>query len=304
VTRDDRKLGRFRDDAARRRFMTAYDDALTFWPCAPEHLDVATRFGTTHVLRSGSAEGTPIVLLHAVAVASPMWFANVGALGEHHPVYAIDTIGDVGRSLQTAAIPGAADLAVWLDDALTALGRDRVHLVGLSYGGWLVLNQALRAPDRLAGITSIDPPGAFGRPKASFVASMVPDGFLAKFVHSDPALHRLLARLNDGVPPAPPLLGLSVAGLRTFRARQPFPARLKDDELRRIRTPALLLFGERSPVNRASSAAQRARQFIANAHAEVISGAGHMLPVQMPDLFARRVLRFVDEIDERERPLP
>ena len=36
-----------------------------------------------------------------MAVSSPLWFANVAALGERHPVYAVDTITDAGRSVQT-----------------------------------------------------------------------------------------------------------------------------------------------------------------------------------------------------------
>lgn len=301
--RDARKLSRFRDAAAQRRFLTAYDAALTFWPAPPTHIDVETRYGTTHVLSSGASTGTPIVLLHAVAVASPAWFADIAALSEDHPVYAIDTITDAGRSKQHTRVRDADDLALWLDDVLAALDLDRVHLVGLSYGGWLALNQARHSPDRLAGITSIDPPGAIGGPRASFVVKMVPDGILAKFAKSEKALHRLLRLLNNGVLPAQPLLDLSVLGLRTFRAKQPFPKRMTDEELRCIHTPALLLFGERSPVNHARRAGERSRMCIPNAETEVVPDAGHMLPVEQPELFTRRVLSFINDIDARDSTL-
>ena len=80
--RDARQLGRFRDDVARRRFLTAYDNALAAWPTPPSQLDVETRYGTTHVLAVGPESATPIVLLHATAVSSPSWFASVAALSE------------------------------------------------------------------------------------------------------------------------------------------------------------------------------------------------------------------------------
>lgn len=296
---DARKLGRFRDPDAQRRFLTAYDAALTFWPSPPAHLHVETRHGTTHVLSVGPSTGTPIVLLHAVAVASPAWFADIAALSEHHPVYAIDTITDAGRSTQQTRVRDADDLAAWLVDVLAALDLTRVHLVGLSYGGWLALNQARRSPERLASITSVDPPGALGRPSAAFVVKILPDSVLAKFTKSDKALHRLLRLLNNGVTPEQPLLDLSVAGLRTFRARQPFPKRMTDEELRGIHVPALLLFGERSPVNHARRAAERCRRCIPNAETDVVPDAGHMLPVEKPELFTRRVLSFIDDIDIR-----
>jgi pimeloyl-ACP methyl ester carboxylesterase len=294
---DAHKLSRFRDAAAHRRFLTAYDAALTFWPAAPTQLDVETRHGTTHVLSSGPSTGTPIVLLHAVAVASPAWFADIVALSEDHLVYAIDTITDAGRSKQKSRVRDVDDLVLWLVDVLAALNLNRVHLVGLSYGGWLALNQARYSPDRLASITSIDPPGAIGRPRSTFVVKMVTDSVLAKFAKSDKALHRLLRLLNNGILPAQPVLDLSVLGLRTFRARQPFPKRMTDEELRRLNIPALLLFGERSPVNHARRAAQRSRRCIPNVETEVVPDAGHMLPIEKPELFTRRVLSFVNAID-------
>jgi pimeloyl-ACP methyl ester carboxylesterase len=222
-------------------------------------------------------------------------------LSERHPVHAIDTITDAGRSTQKTRIRNGVDMASWLDDVLGALELDRVRIVGLSYGGWLALNQARHSSDRLASVTSVDPPGAIGRPRATFVVKMMPDAALAKLAKSDKALHRLLELLNNGRLPAQPLLDLSVAGLRTFLAKQPFPKRMSDDELRRIRTPTLLLFGGRSPVNYAPRAAERSRRCLPNAAVEVVPDAGHMLPVEMPEPFASRVLAFIDDIDARDQ---
>jgi pimeloyl-ACP methyl ester carboxylesterase len=117
------------------------------------------------------------------------------------------------------------DTSQWLDDVLAALDLDRAHLVGLSYGGWLALNQARRSPDRLASITSVDPPGALGRASVTFIIKILPDSLLAKFAKSDKALHRLLRLLNNGTPPAQRLLELSVAGLRRRGAAESSNAR-------------------------------------------------------------------------------
>jgi pimeloyl-ACP methyl ester carboxylesterase len=296
--REARRLGRFRSDAAESRFLAAYDAALDCWPAPPEHHDVDTRFGTTHVLRSGTGSGSPIVLLHAIAVSSPAWYADIAALAEVHPVYAIDTITDPGRSRQSAPVRGGDDYAVWLAEVLAALQLDHAHLVGLSYGGWLALNQARRSPVGVASVTAVDPVSAIGRPRAGFIVRILPDSLLA-LARSDPALHRLLALLNNGTVPAQPLLDLSVAGLRTFRAKQPFPKRQTDDDLRSIDLPTLLFFCGRSPVNNAACAAARARQYISNVEVEVVPDAGHMLPVERPAFFTERVLRFIAGIDAR-----
>ena len=301
MTRADRRVGRFRSESARLRFFAAYDRALEAWPTRPSESDVATSYGTTHVLAIGAGSATPIVLLPGLAVSAPSWFADAAALSEGRRVYAVDTIGDVGRSVQTARVRDGSDMASWLDEVLIALDLERVHLVGLSYGGWLTVNQAVRAPERLASVTAVDPVGAIGRPQWTFLAGIVPDSILASVAKSDRALHRLMRRLNNGSTPRQPLLDISVAGLRTFVGKQPFPKRLTDDELRRVRTPALLLFCERSPVNRAPRAVQRSCDLIEGATAEVVPDAGHMLPVEKPALFTDRVLDFVHEVDGRSR---
>ena len=77
------------------------------------------------------------------------------------------------------------------------------------------------------------------------MVKIVPDSVLA-LAKSEKAIHRLMARLNNGAVPGQPLLDLSVAGLRTFVAKQPFPKRMTDDELRRITVPTLLLLCARA----------------------------------------------------------
>lgn len=290
--KSDRRISRFKGEVERAAYVKAYDRALAAWPTMPEQLDIATRFGTTHVHACGSTEGVPIVLLHAVAVSSPLWFANVAALGDHHPVYAIDTVTDAGRSVQTAAVRDGADMAAWLGETFAALDLPAAHLVGLSFGGWLALNQARRAPDRVVSVTAIDPPGAIGRMKMN--VDFLPDAALAMFAKSDPALHRLLKKLNNGTLPPAPIVDLSVAGLRNFLLKQPFPKRMSDEELASIACPTLLMIGDQSPVTNAARAIERVRRLMPNAEVEVVPDAGHMIPVEHASHFNDRVLRFID----------
>ena len=63
----------FKDDAARARYMTAYDAVLARWPVPYDDLMVPTDLGPTHVISSGPKGAPPLVLLHAaLATAWPM----------------------------------------------------------------------------------------------------------------------------------------------------------------------------------------------------------------------------------------
>ncbi|WP_414942387.1 alpha/beta fold hydrolase [Amycolatopsis sp. cmx-11-51] len=78
------------------------------------------------------------------------------ALAERHAVYAIDTLGEAGGSVQTAPFEDIRDRAAALDDVFETLGLTAVHLVGGSTGGWHAVNQAIHAPGRLASIGLLD----------------------------------------------------------------------------------------------------------------------------------------------------
>ena len=291
-------VGRFRDVAAQARFEAAYDRALRAWSTPPSSQEVNTSFGVTNILSCGVSEGVPVVLLPAIAVSAASWFANAGPLGAHHPVIAVDTIGDVGRSRQTEPVRDGAAISRWLDEVIDALGADRVHLVGLSYGGWIALNQACRSSDRLASVTAVDPPGAIVRTRARLMIEFVPDAMLAKVAKSEPALHRLLRRRNNGALPDQPLLDLAVAGLRTFIGKQPRPRRMSDTELASIPIPTCLLIGGRSPLTDAPRAVDRACRVIRNVDTEIVADGGHMLSTENPTVFNERVLRFIGRIDQ------
>jgi pimeloyl-ACP methyl ester carboxylesterase len=287
------KVGHFRSAEGRARFERAYAAALATWPTAPSPLDVPTRFGPTHVNACGAAAGTPIVLLHGLFMTSTSWAPNVAALGERHPVFAVDTICDAGLSVQERAVGGGVDLAAWLDDVLAGLDLARAHLVGLSYGSWLALNQALRAPERVASVTAIEPPGVITRGKVSILCEMVRAGV----VRSDRALERLTGILGGGTPLPEPLLDVLAGAFRDFKVVQPFAELLKDDQLRSITTAMLLVFGARSPMSNGQRALDRASRLVPNLRAELVAGAAHTPTLEQPDVLNRMILDFVEGVD-------
>lgn len=123
-----------------------------------------TSFGTTHVYRYGPADPTaesrmPVVLIHGAGGCSAQWYPNTHALSDERPVYALDTPGAPGRSVHRESMWQPEHAAQWMDEALDALGLDRVHLAGSSYGGWLVINQVHLRPGRIASVTGLDPGG-------------------------------------------------------------------------------------------------------------------------------------------------
>jgi 2-hydroxy-6-oxo-octa-2,4-dienoate hydrolase len=104
----------------------------------------------TNYLEAGS--GPPVVLVHGSGPgisAYANWRLTIPALAAQHRVLALDMVG-FGFTERPHDV--AYDMATWtrqLLGFLDALGIDRAHLVGNSFGGALALRFATEHPDRV-----------------------------------------------------------------------------------------------------------------------------------------------------------
>ncbi|WP_411122563.1 alpha/beta fold hydrolase [Streptomyces sp. x-19] len=299
TTRIQADVGRYVSDTLRDRYFAACDAVYALGATSTAEGDVETSFGTTHVYRYEPADPaararTPVVLVHGSGSCSAMWYPNTPALSAARPVYAIDTPGDPGRSVQRAPLHQPERAAEWLDETLAALDLDRVHLVGASYGGWLTVNQAHRRPGRLASVTLLDP-GGLEKVGLRFFAWI----FVSLFATAAPkALRpRLAAWLEQPVLVVPELRAMIRAGVRAHRIRRPAPLPLSDAELSTIRTPLYLVLGKRSLLVHAKRQLERVPRLIPGARAEILTETGHGPQIDHADEVNRRMLRFMDAVD-------
>lgn len=302
--------GRFRSAKARERFLAAYDKAFDGWPLPRTESDIPTDFGTTHVHSSGPVRGPgqgeerqqqaatdgdrgeAIVLLHGHGANASNWAPQIAALAERHPVHAVDTIDDPGRSVQTAPVTGSADAARWLGQVLDGLGLERVHLVGLSYGGWLTLNQAVYGPDRLLSATALDP-GGLQKVRAKFYVTVFGGALaLAAPRRTRPWFADKLA--NHALVMDPAMTAPVMLGARSFGPQRSAARPFSDGELRAAAVPVLVLLAGRSTLLHPDRALARVNALMPDADAEILDGIGHAVPFEATEYVNARILKFVE----------
>jgi pimeloyl-ACP methyl ester carboxylesterase len=290
----------FKSPEGEARYRAAYDAVLADWPVPYEELDLPTRLGTTHVIASGPADAPPLVLLPSFAGTATVWRPNVGALSRDYRTYAVDVIGQPGKSVATRKIRDRRDLAGWLADLLDALHVRRTSIVGASFGAFLAVNQASLLPDRVDRIVLIGPAGTFVGLSWTFIYKM----------RVRPSLLRLYRRLTGSTrkPGMGDLTGPAVrphprdaswyALMGATMAERPrvnivnasvFTA----EELRAIEAPALLLIGERERLYDPKATLALARKRMPGLDGAVVANADHIAAMAQPSDVNDRILRFL-----------
>ena len=249
-------------------------------------------------------QGPPLVLIHGLACGKRMWLWQVGALRRDFTVITYD---QRGHGLSTAPEDpqdySSAHLTRDLVGLLDHLAIERCHLLGFSLGGGPAIAAAISSPDRiarlvLAGVGS-------GADNVTLIPSVVrrwtslaaksgmeelPDEMLRSEFFKTYANKSSRDRCHmRALISATPQRGL-VSTLSEVLGKRRSVFRM-DAALKRIRARTLVLRGDQDNVCRASSKLLAAS--IPGASYQVMPGAGHMAPLEVPRLFNSAVHTFL-----------
>lgn len=126
--------GFYKSDEDRLEYNKVYDSILEGWPVDYNEIYIDTDEGKTFILNWGNKEKPPLVLLHPNVCASVDFKFIAETLSDKYNVYAIDTIGEPGRT-ETAERPVERSTYVnWLKEVTDALGIEKFSLMGYSMG--------------------------------------------------------------------------------------------------------------------------------------------------------------------------
>ena len=123
-------------------------------------------------LALGQGDSVPVMLLHGFGADLNTWMFIQPNLAERGRVIALDLPGH-GGSTKELGSGDAETLTEAAQAAVSALGIERVHLVGHSMGGAIAASVALRKPELVATLTLVASAGLGPEINAAFI-----DGFV------------------------------------------------------------------------------------------------------------------------------
>jgi pimeloyl-ACP methyl ester carboxylesterase len=245
---------------------------------------------------------------------SSLWkLQQVPALSQQFRVVIFDN-RDAGRSSRAAQRYGIADMADDVAGLLDGLDIPHAHLLGLSMGGMIGQEFALRHPDRLdrlvlSGVGAAPARSAFDPIRVwSWVRSHDETGeafgaqqfvwlFSSGFLRNDAAVKQTMALLASNPTPM-----ASDAYTRQATAYLQHDAL---DRLDGIHAPTLVVGGEQDLLT-PPWVLQEVADAIPGAELQIFRGDGssHLLPLERPAEFNRLVARFLTEPARRRKAEP
>lgn len=269
--------------------MVFYDANLKRWPIPYECLRVPTRYGETHLIASGSPDAPPLVLMRGAGGNALLWATVIVHLSQNFRTYAVDVIGESGKSAPNRPSYRGPAYGEWMVDIFDALKIERANVAGTSRGGWLTLKIAHFAPKRINRIVPMCAEGIapislkfFWHmfPVLAFPGRKTVTGLLRFLTPSNLPVHEYLVEERAIV-------------YKTFRQSLMKPPMFTDDKLRQISAPTLLLFGEQDVVYDMNAIRMRTAHLPNNFQVDVIPNAGHVLDYDQPEAVSERIVKFI-----------
>ena len=290
----------FKTEQAKDEYLKAYDERAKKWPVISTTEMINTSYGKTFVRISGPKSGAPLVLMHGVGGNSLQWMPNVESLSKHYRVYTVDNVYDNGRSIPRKIMTDANDFVSWLNELFDKLGiHDRINMVGLSYGGWITTQYALKFPNRLEKIVLLAPVGTVAHLSPGWIVRAISVAIPFKFFSRNFVYWIAEDTVKSGEKGRALIeehVNETFMAVRSFKKKKMVnPSVLTDEELQSIRVPTLFIVGENEKIYSPQEVLDRLNRVAPQIQTKLIMNAGHDLTMVQAETVNNLIIEFINQ---------
>ncbi len=284
-----------------------------------ESIFAKTRFGKTHAIVAGEDHSKSLILIPGVAGCAPLWRHQINELSKYFKVYALDIVGQPGKSEPNPPSVFNDDFVNWLEDVITDLKLNKPHCVGVSTGGTTAMDMAIQKSDLIDRVVMCGPTGLararlpfhqwFSRAMAKKKDADVLSDDLTASSFSKPrsgktfgSFDRQLARgmaLCTRFYRVDKSLGIynertsRVNYIKALKVISKFFFSVDKNKLKKFKNPGLLIFGEFEVLYNPYKISKKIRKLIPGLQIEIIKDAGHAAIYDQPEEVNEKVISFL-----------
>jgi pimeloyl-ACP methyl ester carboxylesterase len=263
-----------------RKFMSDYQKELNSWSIPARELDVKTIFGKTHIISFGNPKGKPLILLHWFYSNSTEWKYMAPFLQDRYSVYAVDIIGDMGKSYAYNPPKNDKEISEWFNQVMDSLGLKKVALCGHSNGGFQAMLIAQQNPDKIEKLILLAPASGLKPFSLEFYLTSFGTALYPKDIILETFKNSCTLKPNLWSTEMTEMLAISFSvAANQLRV---YPREFSDDELKAIKVPTLLILGNKEMVYSPTKAAERASRILPNSKVILLPDCGHAIPFDAP----------------------
>lgn len=325
----DTRMNLYKSPEGFQTIMNWYNDIVAEIDVDVESKYVETSFGRTHMLACGDEQAPPLFLLPGIAGCAPLWRRQFADFSKTHRVYALDIVGQPGKSDTNIVSFLNDDFVQWLTDVQDELGVSKADYLGNSVGGSLCMQMAIKRPSRVNTLVLLAPTGIA---RAKFPMQVLITKVLrknkdanalekdltaktvnrstngnateaggggGKFGTFDRQLARAMAlatkhyRVDKSVGVYNEMTGKVhiPTGLRVLKK---FFMAEPRKVLQQIKVPTLLVFGEHEMLYKPKAIKRKAEKLLGNVRVEIVDDSGHGAIFDQPTIVNGMIVDFLN----------
>jgi len=302
--------GLYKSESGYRAIMTWYDGLVDKMEFPHESIFVDTAFGKTHMIAAGDIAAEPMFLIPGVAGSAPLWRRQLKDLSKNHRVYALDMLGQPGRSEGRPLSYLNDDFVHWLTAVMDELNIAKANVVGASVGGWVALRSGIVAPERINKSVMLGPTGICRArlPIKIWLTKVLGNSSSADVLENDLTAKSIAAKGKKGTfgtfdRQLARAMSLATKHFRVDRSvgiyneqtgrinpvasakvlRRFFMAE-SAHSLRSFAVPGLIILGQHETLYNPVKMGQKARRLMPDVRVEVVPNAGHAAMYDRPEV--------------------
>ena len=248
-----------------------YDLILNQLSVSFESRYIETSYGNTHVLTAGDPSKPPLVLIHGSCSNAAMWIGDIEQLHQNYHIFAIDILGEPGKSDEVRLDFKSDKHSDWLHEVLTQLNLTDIQLVGNSLGGCISLHYAAKYPKQIRQLILLAASGIINA-KVSFLFKSI-----AAVIQGEKGmlkLNRLLFATDDVPLEVTETTNMIMKHFKPITGALPV---ITNDQLNHLTMPVTFIAGENDCTLNVEKAVLKLNENVSKLTIDTIKDNGHVV---------------------------